>query len=130
MTATSVSITVASLQELGYLKSETGTTIMSAAIIDDVIGIIVLTFVVGMKDPDSKPMTVIISTVLFFAAAVIFGVLIYQLFKNWTNVIHTPAVSRSLALFLPSPWPILQKNIFWYCRYHRRLCSRYRTLQY
>ncbi len=82
MTATSVSITVASLQELGYLKSETGTTIMSAAIIDDVIGIIVLTFVVGMKDPDSKPMTVIISTVLFFAAAVIFGVLIYQLFKK------------------------------------------------
>lgn len=82
MTATSVSITVASLQELGYLKSETGTTIMSAAIIDDVIGIIVLTFVVGMKDPDSKPMTVIISTALFFAAAVIFGVLIYQLFKR------------------------------------------------
>lgn len=82
MTATSVSITVASLQELGYLKSETGTTIMSAAIIDDVIGIIVLTFVVGMKDPDSKPMSVIISTFLFFAAAVIFGVIIYRIFKS------------------------------------------------
>ncbi len=81
MTATSVSITVASLQELGYLKSETGTTIMSAAIIDDVIGIIVLTFVVGMKDPDSKPSAVIISTVLFFAAAVVFGVITYKIFK-------------------------------------------------
>lgn len=81
MTATSVSITVASLQELGYLKSETGTTIMSAAIIDDVIGIIVLTFVVGMKDPESKASSVIISTVLFFAGAVIFGVIIYKLFQ-------------------------------------------------
>lgn len=81
MTATSVSITVASLQELGYLKSETGTTIMSAAIIDDVIGIIVLTFVVGMKDPDSKPTSVIISTVLFFAAAVVFGIIIYKIFQ-------------------------------------------------
>lgn len=85
MTATSVSITVASLQELGYLKSETGTTIMSAAIIDDVIGIIVLTFVVGMKDPDSKPLTVIVSTVLFFILAVIFGVIIYKLFKLLDN---------------------------------------------
>lgn len=85
MTATSVSITVASLQELGYLKSETGTTIMSAAIIDDVIGIIVLTFVVGMKDPNSKPLSVVISTVLFFILAVIFGVIIYNLFKLLDN---------------------------------------------
>lgn len=43
MTATSVSITVATLQELGHLKSFLGTTIVSAAVIDDVIGIIVLT---------------------------------------------------------------------------------------
>ena len=42
MTATSVSITVQSLKELGKLKGKVGTTIMSAAIIDDVIGIIVL----------------------------------------------------------------------------------------
>ncbi len=81
MTATSVSISVASLQELGYLKSKTGTTIMSAAIIDDVIGIVVLTFVVGMKDPASSPSRVVISTLLFFAGAAIFGILIYRLFK-------------------------------------------------
>ena len=81
MTATSVSITVASLQELGYLKSETGTTIMSAAIIDDVIGIIVLTFVVGMKDPTSSPSSVIISTGLFFVFAIVVGYVIYKLFK-------------------------------------------------
>lgn len=87
LTATSVSITVASLQELGYLKSETGTTIMSAAIIDDVIGIIVLTFVVGMKDPESKPSSVIISTVLFFVLAVVLGVVIYRIFK-WLDQLY------------------------------------------
>lgn len=81
LTATSVSITVASLQELGYLKSETGTTIMSAAIIDDVIGIIVLTFVIGMKDPNSKPSAVVVHTILFFAAALVLGIIIYKLFK-------------------------------------------------
>lgn len=81
LTATSVSITVESLKELGYLKSETGTTIMSAAIIDDVIGIIVLTFVIGMKDPQSKPISVIISTVLFFVLALVLGIVIYRIFK-------------------------------------------------
>ena len=42
MTATSVSITVEALKELGKLKGKVGTTILSAAIIDDVLGIIVL----------------------------------------------------------------------------------------
>ena len=54
MTATSVSITVQALRELGKLKGEIGTTILSAAIIDDVIGIVVLTIVLGMKDPSLK----------------------------------------------------------------------------
>lgn len=54
MTATSVSITVESLKEMGKLKGKVGTTILSAAIIDDVIGILVLTFVIGFKSPDSN----------------------------------------------------------------------------
>ena len=81
MTATSVSITVQSLRELGKLKGEVGTTIMSAAIIDDVIGIIVLTFVIGFKTPDSNPMSVVFSTVLFFAFAFIVGIILYKVMK-------------------------------------------------
>ena len=69
MTATSVSITVQSLREMGKLKGEIGTTILSAAIIDDVIGIIVLTFVIGFKNPDSNPGKVMVNTVLFFIMA-------------------------------------------------------------
>ena len=61
LTATSVSITVQSLKEMGKLKGKVGTTILSAAIIDDVIGIIVLTFVIGLKSPDSDPFKVIIN---------------------------------------------------------------------
>lgn len=81
MTATSVSITVASLQELGYLKTDTGTTILSAAIIDDVIGIIVLTFVIGMKDPSSDPSKVILNTALFFIGAFVVGIIVYKVFR-------------------------------------------------
>ena len=81
MTATSVSITVQSLKELGKLKGRVGTTILSAAIIDDVIGIVVLTFVVGFKNPESNPGKVVISTVLFFVFAIVVGFILFKIFK-------------------------------------------------
>ena len=83
MTATSVSITVQALKEMGRLKGKVGTTILSAAIIDDVIGIIVLTFVIGFKNPDNNPGKVVISTVLFFVFAIIVGYILYRIFKNF-----------------------------------------------
>lgn len=82
MTATSVSITVQTLKELGKLKGKVGTTILSAAIIDDIIGIIVLTFVIGFKSPDSNPGRVVINTVLFFIFAFIVGFISYKVFKK------------------------------------------------
>lgn len=84
MTATSVSITVQALKELGKIKGKIGTTIISAAIIDDVIGIIVLTFVIGFKNPESNPTQVIISTILFFVFAVVIGIVAYKVFK-WVD---------------------------------------------
>lgn len=81
MTATSVSITVETLKEMGKLQTELGTTILSAAIIDDVIGILVLTFVIGFKNPDSQPLWVLLRTAAFFALAVVVGVIIYKIFK-------------------------------------------------
>ncbi len=81
MTATSVSITVQALRELGHLKGKVGTVIVSSAIIDDIIGIIVLTFVIGFKSADAKPVDVVIKTVLFLVFSVGVGFLIYLLFK-------------------------------------------------
>ena len=85
MTATSVSITVAALQELGKIKSKVGTTIVSAAIIDDVIGIIVLTVVLGFKNPASSPSMVIVKTIAFFVIAVIGGFAIFKVFLKLDN---------------------------------------------
>lgn len=84
LTATSVSITVQTLKEMGKLKGKVGTTILSAAIIDDIIGIIVLTFVIGFKNPESDPASVIVSTVLFFILAVGVGFISYKIFK-WVD---------------------------------------------
>lgn len=83
MTATSVGITVEALREMGYLKGTTGTTILSAAIIDDIIGIVVLTFVIGLKNPETNPTSVIISTVLFFVFAIVIGYVFYRFFKYY-----------------------------------------------
>ena len=85
LTATSVSITVEALKEMGKLKGKVGTTILSAAIIDDVIGIIVLTFVMGFKSPDSNPASVVVNTVLFFIFAIVVGFVCFKIFKFVDN---------------------------------------------
>lgn len=82
MTATSVGITVECLREMGYLKGRIGQTILSAAIIDDVIGIIVLTFVIGFKDPSSNTALVVVNTVVFFAIALVGGYVIYKIMQK------------------------------------------------
>lgn len=103
MTATSVSITVESLREMGKLKGKVGTTILSAAIIDDVIGIIVLTFVVGFKNPDSNAGEVVLSTVLFFVMAIVVGYILFRIFKGFDDRYpHTrriPIISLALCFF-------------------------------
>lgn len=100
MTATSVSITVQSLKEMGKLKGKVGTTILSAAIIDDVIGIIVLTFVIGFKSPDSNPGKVVLNTILFFVLALVVGFILYRIFKGFDEKYpHTRRIPiMSLAL--------------------------------
>ncbi len=104
MTATSVSITVESLRELGKLKGKTGTAIMGAAIIDDVIGIIVLTFVIGFRDPQSRPAAVIINTVLFFLFAGVSGFVFYKVFKwldaRYPHTRRIPILGLAFCLFL------------------------------
>lgn len=84
LTATSVSITAQTLKEMGKISTKVGTLILSAAIIDDVIGIIILTFVIGFKNPDEQPLRVVISTVLFFIFAIIVGIISYKIFK-WVD---------------------------------------------
>ncbi|MEE1185829.1 MAG: cation:proton antiporter [Acutalibacteraceae bacterium] len=81
MTATSVSITVQALRDMGCLQGKVGTTIVSAAIIDDIIGIIVLTFVIGTQDESSVPLKVALNTVLFFIFAFIAGYIVHKIFE-------------------------------------------------
>jgi Kef-type K+ transport system membrane component KefB len=82
LTATSVSITVETLQELGKLKTASGTAIMGAAIIDDIIGIVILTIITGTADRSVNLPIVLIKIAAFFAFAAVCGIVIYKIF-NW-----------------------------------------------
>ena len=104
MTATSVGITVEALKEMGYLKGRVGQTILSAAIIDDIIGIVVLTFVLSMKDPSSKIGVVCLKVFGFLAASFILGFLIYKIFKvvddKYPHTRRIPIIAVSLCFVL------------------------------
>ncbi|MBQ5317219.1 MAG: cation:proton antiporter [Oscillospiraceae bacterium] len=104
MTATSVGITVSALKELGHLKDRIGTLITSAAIIDDVIGIIVLTFVIGLRNPDSDPITVLWKTGLFIVLSIGIGFLLHYAFKwadkKWPHQRRIPILGLALCMFL------------------------------
>ncbi len=71
LTATSVSITVETLREMGRLSGKVGMTILGAAIIDDILGMVVLAVVSSMKDTSVKPTTVLIKIVLYFVLILI-----------------------------------------------------------
>lgn len=87
LTATSVSISVAVLKEFGKIKTDVGQTIISSAIIDDVIGIIVLTIVLGVSSGNGGYIEIILKTLAFFACALIVGFIVYKLFK-WYDKRH------------------------------------------
>ncbi len=85
MTATSVSITVATLQELGKISTFVGTTIVSAAIIDDVIGILVLTCVVSAGTSTGNIGGVFAKTGLFIVFSAIVAFVGYKIMKWFDN---------------------------------------------
>ena len=69
LTATSVSITVETLKELGCLDTRVGSTILAAALIDDVLGLVALTVVASMAGDGSGLLLVLLKIVLFFVFA-------------------------------------------------------------
>ncbi|MDY4515843.1 MAG: cation:proton antiporter [Lachnospiraceae bacterium] len=95
LSATSVGITVETLRELGKLNSSVGTTILGAAIIDDVLGIILLSIITGINGGGSIGMT-LIKAVGFFFCSIVAGLLLRRLF-HW--LIQTYPHKRRTSIF-------------------------------
>lgn len=104
LTATSVSITVETLREMGKLKGKVGTAILGAAIIDDIMGIIVLTLVSGLTDPTVNPLSVLARIAAFFVLLVVVGLVMYRLFRaitqEWSNHRRVAIYALSFCLIM------------------------------
>lgn len=108
LTATSVAITVSVLKEMGKINTKLGTTIVSAAIIDDVIGIVLLSVVTGLARESVEAKNgfeafkataygTIIMILAFFVVAVALGWVASKVFKwmdkKWPNTHRVPMYS-------------------------------------
>lgn len=85
LTATSVSITVETLKELGKLNTRAGNAILGAAIIDDILGIVALTLITSCADSSVNIVLVIGKVILFFVFAILAGMLLYKFFIYWVQ---------------------------------------------
>lgn len=80
LAATSVGITVETLRELGKLNTRIGTTILGAAIIDDVLGIIVLSVITSIGGGGSIVLT-LAKIVAFLVLSALAGLLLRKCFR-------------------------------------------------
>ena len=85
--ATSVSITVETLNEMGKIKTRTGTTLLSAALIDDIIGIVVLSVLTGLSSGTGNVLMVVVKTILFFVFVIAVGLVFNKPF-NYISIKH------------------------------------------
>lgn len=85
LTATSVSITVETLKEIGKLNTKVGNTILAAALIDDVLGLIVLTVVTSLAGDSVNVALVLLKIVLFFVFVGVVAFLGIRLFSWYEN---------------------------------------------
>lgn len=85
LTATSVSISVETLKEMGKLNTKAGNAILGAAIIDDILGIVALTIITSLADSSVNVAMVFIKIIGFFIFVGVGGYLLHILFQKWVK---------------------------------------------
>lgn len=97
LTATSVSITVEALQDMGHLKGRVGTAILGAAIIDDILGIVLLSIMTSLGGAlgfhIQAILMVLVKMAAFFAISIIGGIGIKKFFQ-WLSTYKNPEIER------------------------------------
>lgn len=97
LTATSVSITVETLRELGKLSGKMGTTILGAAVIDDIIGIVVLTAITSLRGGGDVSLPIVLmKIVLFFIFIIIVTMIVFSAKK----IIHHIKLRRRISIYV------------------------------
>ena len=108
LTATSVSITVETLTELGKLNSRAGIRILGAAVIDDVLGLILISLLLGIRSGGSgRSLAVTMAGIGVFCLAGILAVIFLPRVINRLSRDVKPGrtlLTLTLALVLLAAW--------------------------
>lgn len=104
LTATSVGITARVLSDLGQLKSPEGQIILGAAVIDDILGLVILAVVAGMVDGGDPTVTGVALTTAkafgFLIAALAIGFLIVPWLVRLASKVDLPGTPTIFAMIL------------------------------
>jgi Kef-type K+ transport system membrane component KefB len=102
LSATSIGITAKVLQDIGSLNSNEGQIILGAAILDDILGIVILAVVLSLVQTGEVEITNIIylltSATLFVLGAVFLNKFFGSIFVGAINKINNPAALMLLAI--------------------------------
>ena len=97
LTATSVGVTIRSLMDIQRLDTDVGTVILGGAVIDDVIGILLLTFILGIHSIYDA-VWVSLRIVIFFFIFLYIGLKIIDKILDLGEKIHLPKAFLSISL--------------------------------
>ncbi|MFW5435117.1 cation:proton antiporter [Paenibacillus apiarius] len=100
--ATSVSISVQTLKDLGQLSTREGTTILGAAVVDDVLVVILLAFMLSLLGAGGEASLGLIigKKVLFFAVAIAAGIYAVPRLMKWLAPLRVTEAVISAALII------------------------------
>ena len=88
--ATSVSITVQVLQEYGKLSTKAGNIIMGAAVVDDILAILILSVFTSVKKQEGNLLYQFMSEIIFF----IFLFLVYKFIPHFWKLVNKLSVPK------------------------------------
>jgi Kef-type K+ transport system membrane component KefB len=83
LTATSIGITAKVMQDIGVLKSKEGQIILGAAILDDILGIVILAVVISIVETGQINVSNAVSLILIAASFVVVAILMNNFFGSW-----------------------------------------------
>ena len=94
LTATSVGVTVRAFMDIGVLDTDVGATVLGAAVIDDVIGILLLGIVMGIE----SPLWIVLKIAIFFLIFLYLGLKLIDKILDLGEKIQLPKAFLSISL--------------------------------
>jgi monovalent cation:proton antiporter-2 (CPA2) family protein len=99
--ATSVSISVQTLRDLGKMKTRESTTILGAAVFDDILVVILLAFAMNFLGTNDISLTLIVlKKVAFFVSIILISWKGVPIIMRWLSPSHTSESTISAALII------------------------------